>query len=317
MNKYEYLIDKVNEAKFESAPFKHIYIENFFSDDDFKEITLAEDNNIPIASDDDGLFDNLIAGGYKVIEFPGCITDIHAYKQWRMGNKHVNHTACEGLGMTLRLEKAKSKVLDKLQKFITGKVFNKVLAEKFDIDISSCNVDGGIQKYLDGYEISPHPDIRRKALTFMVNINPHKNSEELDHHTRYCKLTPSRKYVKSLWKGNSNIERCWVPWDWCDVVKQQYSNNSIVIFSPNDETMHAVKASYDHLNGQRTQLYGNLWYKDYDKKIKREWEDLDIITTRFKTKEEKTLIKDIIKKVLPDSLLNKLKSQQVLKRNID
>ena len=32
--------------------------------------------------------------------------------------------------------------------------------------------------------------------------------------------------------------------------------------------MHAVKAKYDHLPYQRTQIYGNLWYKKELKKIK-------------------------------------------------
>jgi len=58
------------------------------------------------------------------------------------------------------------------------------------------------------------------------------------------------------------MERCWVPWDWCTTVKQQTQNNSIVILSPSFDTIHAVKASYCHLEGQRTQLYGNLWYKE-------------------------------------------------------
>lgn len=32
-------------------------------------------------------------------------------------------------------------------------------------------------------------------------------------------------------------------------------------FSPSDDTLHAVKARYDHLVAQRTQMYGNLWYE--------------------------------------------------------
>jgi hypothetical protein len=40
--------------------------------------------------------------------------------------------------------------------------------------------------------------------------------------------------------------------------------------------MHAVKANYNHLNGQRTQLYGNLWYKNVSTLDKLEWESLVI-----------------------------------------
>ena len=35
-------------------------------------------------------------------------------------------------------------------------------------------------------------------------------------------------------------------------------NNSIVIFKPSVDTLHAVKMKYDHTKFQRTQLYGNL-----------------------------------------------------------
>ena len=39
--------------------------------------------------------------------------------------------------------------------------------KKFNINTDSYRSDIGIQKFLDGYEISPHPDIRSKAITFM------------------------------------------------------------------------------------------------------------------------------------------------------
>jgi hypothetical protein len=62
----------------------------------------------------------------------------------------------------------------------------------------------------------------------------------------------------------------------CKTEFVQTQNNSMVIFSPSNDTLHAVKANYDHLKGQRTQLYGNIWYSEI-KDLKRiEWEDLDI-----------------------------------------
>jgi len=48
------------------------------------------------------------------------------------------------------------------------------------------------------------------------------------------------------------------------------------MFSPSSLTMHAVKANYNHLKGQRTQLYGNLWYKNANTLNKLEWESLVI-----------------------------------------
>ena len=64
-----------------------------------------------------------------------------------------------------------------------------------------------------------------------------------------------------------------MPWSWFESCKAQRENNSIVIFSPNNGTMHAVKASYDHLSGQRTQMYANHWYLEKQTDCGPEWED--------------------------------------------
>jgi hypothetical protein len=67
-------------------------------------------------------------------------------------------------------------------------------------------------------------------------------------------------------------------------VKQQTENNSIVIFSPRWDTMHAIRAHYDHLVTQRTQFYGNLWYETSDVPPYGkgpEFEDFDFVTRPF------------------------------------
>ena len=51
---------------------------------------------------------------------------------------------------------------------------------------------------------------------------------------------------------------------------------SIVLFSPSNDTLHGVKADYNHLYTQRTQLYGNLWYKESSVDKTLEWEQLDL-----------------------------------------
>ena len=178
--------------------------------------------------------------------------------------------------MTLRLVEASSSVLQELSAFLQSEAWNQALASKFGISLAETYVDNGVQKYLDGYEISPHPDIRRKALTFMVNINPHTDSESREHHTQYLKLKPEFKYVQTFWESNETCERCWLPWDWCETVWTQSKNNSAVIFSPSNNTLHGVKAVYDHLTAQRTQLYGNLWYRDVPDFTVVEWEAFDV-----------------------------------------
>ena len=275
---FTYLIDKILDAEFEQDPFVHIYLEDFFSAEHFEEIINSDEIIAPDALNDRQLIRGLQERGFKPINFPGCITDIDAYiRQHESGEKAAHHSACEGFGMSLRLYEFSSPILEEINVFLASDEFNAAIAKKFNLDIDACITDGGIQKYLDGYEISPHPDIRRKAATFMVNINPNDKSEEMDHHTHYLKFDAAHEYVEAFWRGNPSVDRAWVPWDWSITVKQQRKNNSIVLFSPSDDTLHGVKTNYDHLVTQRTQLYGNLWYKESLAKSKIEWEDLDLL----------------------------------------
>ena len=113
-----------------------------------------------------------------------------------------------------------------------------------------------------------------------MNVNDSETSESRDHHTHYLKFKQNRRYIEAYWEGNPDANRCWVPWDWCETAFQQTKNNSIVVFFPDNDTMHAVKASYDHLLGQRTQLYGILWHKKIHNSRTDSWEDLDLISNR-------------------------------------
>ena len=179
--------------------------------------------------------------------------------------------------MVMRLKNARTPIIDNLKTFLSSEAFNKAIAVKFNIKLEDVTIDNGIQKYLDGYEISPHPDVRKKALTYMVNINPHPSSEQNDHHTHYLEFANRYKYVEEFWRENTQFDTCWVPWQWCRTIWEQRENNTMVIFSPAYNTLHGVKAYYDHLSAQRTQLYGNLWYKDPLLSLYMpDWESIDI-----------------------------------------
>ena len=132
----------------------------------------------------------------------------------------------------------------------------------------------------------------------MININPNENSENLRHHTQYLKFKKDKEYIKYFWEFNTKAERPWLPWTYCNTVFTHKKNNSIVIFSPSNNTIHAVKANYNHLKGQRTQLFGNLWYKNYEKKIQYSWEDFEILHKRKKK------IKLSIKNFIPKNFYN-------------
>jgi hypothetical protein len=201
-----------------------------------------------------------------------------------------------------------SSAITELTKFLNSIEFQEALAEKFGIALDDVFYDAGIQKYLDGYEISPHPDTRKKALTYMVNVNPHSQSEVVDHHTHYLKFLPEFEYVQAYWDGHPELDRCWVPWTWCKTEKVQRANNSIVIFSPNNSTMHAVKTQYDHLKSQRTQLYGNLWYHKSPAKTGPEWEDF-VITPRSERVD--LSVTGRIKAAVPSSVKEFIKGKRV------
>lgn len=273
---FSYLIEKIETAAFEAEPFQHLHIENFLTDEHFQAVISAKEINTTETKSAAELIDLLEENGYKAINFPGCVTSKTEYLRWLEGNSEKKvHKATEGFGMVLRLAPPEGSIIQALDDFFKSDALKERLAVKFGLE-DELLIDAGIQKYLQGYEISPHPDTRRKALTWMFNANPGANSEDTEIHTHYMKFVPEREYISSFWRENLDVDRCWVPWDWCTTEKQQRRNNSIVFFSPSDDTIHAVKADYDHLKTQRTQFYGNLWYKEDPMLLKPEFEDLDI-----------------------------------------
>ncbi|MBT9314627.1 hypothetical protein IXB50_04230 [Leptothoe spongobia TAU-MAC 1115] len=224
----------------------------------------------------DDLIDQLLNKGYEPIPFPGCTTSVHDYLNWLKGkNSHDNHEVCEGFGITFRLKNPKARILIDLDVFFKSSIFKKLLEEKFNITRPT-KIETGLQKYLQGYEISPHPDIRQKALTYMLNVNPSRHSEELNIHTHYLTFKPQKRFISEFWRYNEDYDRCWVPWEWCETIKRQCLNNSIVIFSPAWDTLHAVKLNYNHLKTQRTQFYGNFWYQDSPQLQKPQYSDFMI-----------------------------------------
>ena len=262
LDDFTYILDKISSAEFCQEPFKHIEILDFLSEEHFNAVITASQVAIPKTSDPKTLINILLIKGYEPISFPGCTTSVQDYLNWLQGKSgHENLKTCEGFGIALRLKKLQNNILLKLNKFFESPIFKKTLEEKFNITRST-SIDAGLQKYLHGYEISPHPDIRKKALTYMLNVNPSDNSENLDIHTHYLTFKPRQRFIGEFWRYNEDYDTCWVPWEWCNTIKQQRRNNSIVIFAPSWETLHAIKLNYDHLQSQRTQFYGNLWYQD-------------------------------------------------------
>ena len=164
--------------------------------------------------------------------------------------------------MTLRSQTIKSPLLQDIESFLNSDEFINCMLEKFEIN-KAVRVETAYQKNLTGYNLSPHPDMRNKALTDIANIYTELTSNKENFRTHFLTFKDEYKYIAEFWKHNADVERCWVPWDWCETIKQTSQINSISIFAPGHDTLHAVDISYDHLAQQRNQLYGNLWYEEY------------------------------------------------------
>jgi len=279
----ENLISKISETNFTYHPFKHLYIEEFISKEDFDELINCDEVLLKEAEDDQDLLNILINSKWEPIPFPGSTTDLNDYLAWRKDkSKFDNVNTCEGFGITFRLRNPKSKLINEYLNFFKSDGFLNCIKEKFNINTTKTTVDSGFQKYLDGYEISPHPDVRKKALTFMLNINSNPNSHNENHHCHFSEFIPEKKYIQEYWKGNITADRSWVPWQWCKTKFLHKKNNSITIFAPDNDTIHSVKAQYEHLKYQRTQFYGNLWFNEKPLPFKPCWEDFVIHQSKEK-----------------------------------
>lgn len=259
---------KILAAPFQEEPFEHLYIQDFLDHDDFREMQTCPRNRLPRYSDTRQLIDGLRANHYSPIAFPGCVEDvgayIEAYESGRFDSRDPEHQhVVESYGMAFlqNVSTNPSPRIRDLLGFLNSDAFHQVLRHKFGIVERPTRLSSTVQKYLSGYEISPHPDIKPKALTFLLNINPYDEMEAEDLHTHLLKFLPEYDYVKRYW-AEGYCERDWVPWTWCQTVSRAVHNNALLVFRPNDDTLHAVRLNYDHLKWQRTQVYGNLWYTD-------------------------------------------------------
>ena len=270
---FKYLSEKIKQAEFQNSPFKHIIIENFFNKEHFNAIIESKQIHFEKSPNTETMIDTLYKKGYKTQSFPGCSESIEEYLYSLKSNKWPHErggTPIESFGVTFRLHSFKSFFLKSVVRYLNGDEFHTTLKNKFYIN-KNTNVITAYQKNLSKYEISPHPDTRLKALTYLININKDSSIDNEPVHTHLLKFKPEYEYVREEWEVNQNYDRCWVPWNWCDSVKVVNKNNSIVLFAPSNDTLHAVKLDYNHNEFQRTQLYGNLMFANTTKLPQRNY----------------------------------------------
>lgn len=266
MSEFSYLIKKVMASEFKKDPFQFIYIEDFFTNEHFKRITQCKQINLPKFKSTEELCSSLVDEyQYKPQPFPGCTTRVNDYIKWyntqEIGKGVGGQDLLEGYGMAFRLREYNDPILESSVNFFKSDDWHNCLKEKFSKTRETI-VDTGIQKYVSGYEISPHPDIRKKCATWMININTSNKAEKIGLHTHLMKFRKDKEWIYQEWKTKTNINTCWVPWDWAETSFLHTKNNSVVLFAPSYDTLHAIKLKYDHTKLQRTQFYGNLWYTD-------------------------------------------------------
>ena len=277
-NEFYYLIDKIKETPFIQKPFEHIEIKNFLNQKHLNMILNEKQIHFDNKKNQDDLYKTLINKKWDILHFPGCTTSWENYKKYLKGGKISNYlkkNPIENVGITFRLNEYQNLNIKKLIEFMNGVEFHNVLKKKFKLN-DATSIISAIQKNLTGYEISPHPDKRSKALTYLLNINYDPKIEKMNCHTHLLEFKPKYKKIEKYWKDHPDTERCWVPWDWCTSKKTTNENNSFLIITPQSEpaSLHAILLDYDHLKFQRTQIYGNLMYKSNKKYIDSFYKDL-------------------------------------------
>jgi len=209
-----------------------------------------------------------------------CFNEEKYLKALEEPNLNQGELTTEGFGIAYRIKKYNSNFIKNLILFLNGMEFSNALLKKFDITNTNISILTTIQKYLTKYEISPHPDWRRKCMTYLININESDDISNFKVHTHLLKFKKEKEYIYDYWLKNPTIERCWVPWEWCETAREINRNNTMVVFSPANDTLHGVKLDYSHTEFQRTQIYGNFYFKSAGLYKKASYTDLPSINSR-------------------------------------
>ena len=132
---FNYLIEKISSSCLQKYPFEHIYIEDFFNEDQFCKIINSKQINLPNFKNTKELCNFLLKNGFEPIDFPGCTTNINDYCKWVEGfsNKYINVDTTEGFGMAFRLKIGKDVILTQLNNFINSDEFKKILCKNLKL----------------------------------------------------------------------------------------------------------------------------------------------------------------------------------------
>ena len=108
---FNYLIEKIQETEFISAPFAHLYIEDFLSADHLHLLQTSPQLSLQVHESIERLLYDLIKQGYQIQKFPGCFTSTKQYLDWFNSNDiHCidRSDVVESAGMAFRLMQIKN-----------------------------------------------------------------------------------------------------------------------------------------------------------------------------------------------------------------
>lgn len=231
-----YILEKIRNAQIIKDPFPHIIIPNFLEDNDLKNII----KNIEISNLKE------IEKKYIKVHYPGA----------KITNENlVNRPTGKDLVYSLKKEYFENNI--ELNNILKSEEFKKELFKKLNVPK---NIDGWniyqINKDLNGYEISPHPDITGKVVTYQLNLTNTDSLDNYDLATKFHTIKPDCvKYIRELYKIKP---RPWGKWEWFDKGKSiPYKKNTFMAFAPSDFSYHSVKLeNYPQEENQRTMLRG-------------------------------------------------------------
>jgi len=146
--------------------------------------------------------------------------------------------------------------------FVHLEIRDFLRADHLGAVLSDSQISGAVHKNLTGYQISPHPDRRHKCMTLLLTLNQDDSVAEYGCYTHLLRFKKEYEYIYDFWDRHEEIERNWVPWEWCETRKTIQTNNTMLVFPPSNRSLHAVRLDYPHTKSQRTVLRGTIHYTE-------------------------------------------------------
>lgn len=244
---FAHVLTRIAAAPIEREPFPHIYVDGIFPADYYRWLLARID----------------AVGTFVPTLYPGVGVDL-ASKSYR------------DFGLTCS-NFAADPELARLHAFLKSDGFSRLLLDKFAAPDSwgargsaippekhayfangrtdyTCVFD--LHKDLPGYEISPHPDVPTKIVTFLFYLTP--NDHLSNYGTMLCTPKPGYRPERTAHPLAKLIRRLsrplvgkhygfgqrdeWHPWEKFDVAKMAPARpNALLVFAPNAVSYHAVR----------------------------------------------------------------------------